>query len=88
MSAAARSGRSRHPRDEPSIPNTPQARQHAEEARLLDAEMRRYGIHAERVAPTLNGQGHIRMDFEAMHLILDMLDHAYDGVPPDLPEQR
>lgn len=83
MSAAAR-GRPHYNRGDHSIPDTPEARRHASEAEQLKAAMIDYEIHPERVAPTLDGKGHVRLDFPAMHWILDMLDEAYNGVPPVL----
>lgn len=84
--AAAAQGRPHQARGERPVPNTPEARRHAREAHELQAAMQDYRIRVERVAPTISGEGHIRMNFATMHWILDMLDHAYNGVPPELSE--
>lgn len=81
MNSAARPER-RPPLRRKSPLNTPAARRHAERAEAIEAHMRQYGIEPERVLPTMDEGGHIRMDFKAMDWILTMLDAAYDGEPP------
>lgn len=72
-----------HDHPGPPVPRTPEAIEHAQEARDLQRDMADYGIQAERVAPTRDNQGHIRMRFAAMHRIIDLLDDAYDGKLPE-----
>lgn len=85
----------RHPHRSPARPlsrqaslsaalRTPEARQHADEAREIEKALRGYGIEPDRVAPTLDFEGHVRLDFDAVATLLDMLDQAYQGQPPDL----
>lgn len=72
------------PRRTYTVPDTQQARDHAAEAEQIEQDLLGYGITVEKIAPTLDGAGHVRMNFDAVALVLDMLDHAYEGVPPHL----
>ena len=72
------------PRRTYTVPDTQQARDHAAEAEQIEQDLLMYGVMVEKIAPTLDGAGHIRMNFDAAALLLDMLDHAYQGIPPQL----
>lgn len=62
-------------RREYSVPDTPEARQHAEDAASLREELKEFGVAPEMVAPTRDNSGHIRLNFEQMN---KLLDHIYD----------
>ena len=62
-------------RREYSVPDTPQARQHAEDAESLREELKDFGVAPEMIAPTRDNSGHIRLNFEQMG---KLLDHIYD----------
>jgi outer membrane biogenesis lipoprotein LolB len=66
------------------VPDTQDARDHAAEAEQIEQDLLGYRVPVEKIAPTLDGSGHIRLNFDAAVLILDMLDHAYQGIPPQL----
>jgi hypothetical protein len=54
------------------VPDTPEARAHAREAEEIDAALRTFGIEAERVAPTRDFQGHVRLNFEQVRTLLGL----------------
>lgn len=61
------------------VPNTPEARHHAAEAREIDEMLREYGIEAEQVAPTRDNRGHVRLNFDQVRRLIDYIDNG----PPD-----
>lgn len=62
----------RRDRETPDIPDTPEARQHAREAAAIEAELRAFGIQPERVAPTRDCQGHVRLNFNQVRQLLGL----------------
>lgn len=72
------------PRPHYSVPDTEENRDHAAEAEEIEQELLAYGIEVDKVAPTRDRAGHVRLNFDAAAWILDMLDNAYQGVPPQL----
>lgn len=63
-----------HPRRPmpPDVPDTPEARAHAAEAEVIAQELREFGIEPERVAPTRDCAGHVRLNFEQVRKLLAM----------------
>jgi hypothetical protein len=54
------------------VPDTPEAVAHAHEAREIEAELVQFGIKAERVAPTRDGRGHVRLSFTQVRQLLGL----------------
>lgn len=50
-------------RDERPDLNSPAARKHAQEAVEIRKLLNRLGVDPERVAPTADGRGHVRLNF-------------------------
>lgn len=62
-----------HPRKESSdVLDTPEARAHADEALEIEAELKEFGIEPERVAPTRDCRGHVRLSFDQVRKLLAM----------------
>jgi hypothetical protein len=62
------------------IPDTPETRQHAEEAAALEDDLKALGIGAERVSPTSDGRGHVRMNFDQLAVLVGRIDDLEDEV--------
>lgn len=58
-----------------SVPDTPEARQHAEDAETLREELKDFGVAPEMIAPTRDNSGHVRLNFEQVG---KLIDHIYD----------
>lgn len=67
-------------RREYSVPDTAEARQHAEDAENLREELKDFGVAPEMIAPTRDGSGHIRLNFAQMSKLLDQLYDLEDQV--------
>lgn len=61
--------RARAPRTR-AVPNTPQARRHAEHATRIREWLREMGVCPEVVAPTRDGRGHVRLNFDQVERLL------------------
>lgn len=61
--------RIRTPREQ-GVPNTPEARQHAQHAVRIRKWLNELGIHPEVVAPTRDGRGHVRLNFDQVETLL------------------
>lgn len=61
--------RIRTPREQ-RVPDTPEARQHAEHAREIREWLREIGVEPEVVAPTRDGAGHVRLNFDQVETLL------------------
>lgn len=58
-------GRRQREDERPSFDiNSPEARQHAQEATDIRKLLNRLGIDPERVAPTADCRGHVRLNFD------------------------
>lgn len=55
---------------EQRVPDTPEARQHAEHAREIRSWLREIGVEPEVVAPTRDGKGHVRLNFDQVETLL------------------
>lgn len=62
------------------VPDTPEAREHAEEADELRKELDALGMGAELVSPTRDGRGHVRMNFDQLAALLGMVDDRDDEI--------
>jgi hypothetical protein len=47
----------------PEVPDTPEARKHADEAVAVRKLLNRLGVNPGQVSPTRDGQGHVRLNF-------------------------
>lgn len=75
-------------RREYSVPDTAEARQHAEDAASLREELKDFGVAPEMVAPTRDNSGHIRLNFAQMNKLLDLvydLEEEVDELKKQLP---
>lgn len=64
-----------------NVPDTPEARDHAQEARDMDQLLRTdFGIEPEQVMPTRDGRGYIRLTFDDMQKLIDLIDDLEDKV--------
>ena len=59
-------------RGSPEVPDTPEAREHARDAQRIAAELQEFGIVPERVAPTKDCQGHVRLNFSQVRQLLGL----------------
>jgi hypothetical protein len=59
-------------RESVDIPDTPEARAHAEEAVEIRGELEAFGIDPEQVAPTRDGRGHVRLSFAQVRKLLGL----------------
>jgi hypothetical protein len=59
-------------RGAPDVPDTPEARAHAQEAEEIKAELRAFGIEPEQVAPTRDCRGHVRLSFTQVRQLLGL----------------
>lgn len=76
-------------RREYSVPDTPEARQHAEDAEILREELRDFGVAPEMVAPTRDNTGYVRLNFAQVNKLLDRiydLEEEVDDLKLQLPE--
>lgn len=76
-------------RREYSVPDTPEARQHAEDAETLREELRDFGVAPEMVAPTRDNTGYVRLNFAQVNKLLDRiydLEEDVDELKLQLPE--
>jgi hypothetical protein len=48
-------------------------REHAKEALRLERELRALGVKVERIKPSLDFQGHVRMTFDGVDQLLNMI---------------
>jgi hypothetical protein len=62
------------------VPDTPEAREHAEEAVTLKAELDALGVGAEQVSPSRDFRGHVRLNFDQLSMLLDLLDDREDEI--------
>ncbi len=62
-------GRIRTPREQ-GVPDTRQAREHAEHAVKIREWLNELGVHPEVVAPTRDGRGHVRLNFAQVETML------------------
>lgn len=61
---------------ENNIPNTADNRKKFLESEEIRDALEAHGVHPERVAATADGRGHVRLDFEAIRILLGGLDVA------------
>lgn len=59
-------------RESTDVPDTPEARAHAEEAGAIREELKAFGIEPEQVAPTRDGRGHVRLSFSQVRKLLGL----------------
>jgi hypothetical protein len=62
------------------VPDTPEAREHAEEAEALRKDLDDLGIGAEQVSPSRDGRGHVRMNFDQLAKALGLIDDRDDEI--------
>jgi hypothetical protein len=62
------------------VPDTPEAREHAEEAKELELDLQRLGVVVQQVRPTLNFEGHVRLTFDGMAALLGLVDDRDDTI--------
>lgn len=55
------------------IPNSPEDQEHAAEAARIEQDLLRHGIVSERVAPTRDRKGHVRLTFADVDKLLDLI---------------
>lgn len=79
-------GLPRQERREYSVPDTEEARKHAEDAQMLREELKDFGVAPEMVAPTRDNSGHIRLNFEQISKLIDRVYDLEDEVD-DLKKQ-
>lgn len=61
----------RRRRPTPDVPNTPEARAHAEEAKEVEELLKtEFGVEAEMVRPTRDGRGHVRLNFDQLYSLI------------------
>ena len=60
------------------VPDTPEARQHAQEAQDLRDELHELGVSAEQVSPSADGRGHVRLNFTQLVALLELIDKRDD----------
>ncbi len=76
-------------RREYSVPDTPEARQHAEDAQRLREELKDFGVAPEMVAPSRDNTGYVRLNFAQVNKLLDLiydLEEEIDELKPSRPE--
>lgn len=61
--------RIRTPREQ-GVPDTPEAREHARRAVQIREWLNEMGISPEVVAPTRDGKGHVRLNFDQVETLL------------------
>lgn len=59
-------------RRESDVPDTPEAREHAQEADRIRQELLEFGIDPEKVSPTLDCRGHVRLNFDQVRKLLGL----------------
>lgn len=57
-------------RESIDVPDTPEARAHADEAVQIRSELEAFGIEPEQVAPTRDNRGHVRLSFAQVRKLL------------------
>jgi hypothetical protein len=62
------------------VPDTPEAREHAEEALALQKDLDDLGVGAEQVSPSRDGRGHVRMNFDQLAKLLGLIDDRDDEI--------
>jgi hypothetical protein len=62
------------------VPNTPEAKEHAEEALALQQDLDDLGVGAEQVSPSRDGRGHVRMNFDQLSRLLGLIDDRDDEI--------
>lgn len=62
------------------VPDTPEAREHAEEAEALRKDLEALGAGAEQVSPSRDGRGHVRMNFDQLSALLGHIDDRDDEI--------
>lgn len=58
------------PREDPDFLDSSEAHAHADEARQIEQDLIAVGIHPERVAPTRDCRGHVRLSFQQVRQLL------------------
>lgn len=59
-------------RETTEVPDTAEARAHAQEAVEIREELEAFGIEPEQVAPTRDGRGHVRLSFLQVRKLLGL----------------
>jgi hypothetical protein len=62
------------------VPDTPETREHAEEAIALKDELDALGVGAEQVSPSRDFRGHVRLNFDQLSKLLDLVDDRDDEI--------
>lgn len=62
------------------VPDTPEAREHAEEAEAFRKDLEALGAGAEQVSPSRDGRGHVRMNFDQLAKVLGLIDDRDDEI--------
>jgi len=62
------------------VPDTPEAREHAEEAEALRKDLDDLGVGAEQVSPSRDGRGHVSLNFDQLSKLLGLVDDLDDEV--------
>lgn len=68
----------RSPRRQYEVPDNELTREHAKEALRLERELRALGVKVERIRPSLDFQGHVRMTFDGVDQLLNMIVERED----------
>lgn len=75
-----RQPRKERPRREYQVPDTQEARAHAEDAVNLREDLKDYGVDPQMVAPTRSGEGHVRLNFDQANQLLSKIYKLEDKV--------
>lgn len=62
------------------VPDTPEAREHAEEARALQKDLDDLGVGAEQISPSRDGRGFARLNFNQLAELLGLIDDRDDEI--------
>lgn len=63
-----------------NVPNTPEAREHAQEAEDFREDLRALGVDFEQLVPTGDGRGHARLNFTQLGALLDLIDEREERI--------
>lgn len=64
----------------PGVPDTPEARAHAQEAEELKQELRDLGVGFEQISPSSDNRGHGRFNFKQIRRMLEEIDSRDDEI--------